>query len=98
MAAALGAPWSPPPARCPLTTREIRTAILIAALAFLAVIASRVDAEPLDTVIRARLAPVLPAGLDVARVYLPAGLAALDPDPASVAIELPRGLSKLWPF
>jgi len=76
----------------PLTTREIRIAILIAALAFLAVIASRVDAEPLDTVIRARLAPVLPAGLDVARVYLPAGLAALDPDPASVAIELPRGL------
>jgi len=72
--------------------RDLRIAIFIATIAFLAVLASRVHAEPLDAVIRARLAPSLPAGLDVAKIYLPAALAALDVDPGTVAIELPREL------
>jgi flagella basal body P-ring formation protein FlgA len=46
----------------------------------------------LDTIVRDQLAPSLPAGLDVARVYLPANLAELALDPAKVTIELPREL------
>jgi flagella basal body P-ring formation protein FlgA len=72
--------------------RDLRISIFVATLAFLAVLASRANAEPLDAVIRARLAPALPAGLDIARIYLPAGLAALDVAPDAVAIELPREL------
>ncbi|HEY0482226.1 MAG TPA: flagellar basal body P-ring formation chaperone FlgA [Kofleriaceae bacterium] len=72
--------------------RDLRIAIFVATLAFLAVLASRAHAEPLDAVIRARLAPALPAGLDIARIYLPATLAALDVSPDAVAIELPREL------
>jgi flagella basal body P-ring formation protein FlgA len=64
----------------------------LAILAFLAAFANRVYADPIETIVRAKLAPGLPAGLGVARVYLPAGLAALDTDPARVAIELPREL------
>lgn len=72
--------------------RDLRIAIAVALAAFLAVVASRVHAEPLDAVVRARLAPSLPAGLDVARVYLPASLARVDTTPEAVAIELPREL------
>jgi len=64
----------------------------LAVLALLLALANRVSAEPLEAVVRARLAPMLPAGLDVAHVYLPASLARLDVDPARVAIELPREL------
>jgi flagella basal body P-ring formation protein FlgA len=72
--------------------REVRIAIIVAIIAFVAVLASRVDAEPLDAVVRARLAPSLPAGLDVARVYLPSALAGIDTTPDAVALELPREL------
>jgi len=74
------------------TDRTTRLAIVVASLALLAVLATRVHADPIDTIVRARLAPALPAGLDVARVYLPAGLAGLDLDPARVVVELPREL------
>jgi flagella basal body P-ring formation protein FlgA len=72
--------------------RDLRIAIFVATLAFLAVLASRVHAEPLDAVVRARLASALPAGLEVARVYLPAGLSSIDTTSEAVAIELPREL------
>ncbi|TMQ11315.1 MAG: flagellar basal body P-ring formation protein FlgA [Deltaproteobacteria bacterium] len=72
--------------------RDLKIAIFVATLAFLAVLANRVHADPLDAIVRARLAPSLPAGLEVARVYLPAGLASLDTAPEAVAIELPREL------
>jgi flagella basal body P-ring formation protein FlgA len=72
--------------------RDLRIATVGAVIALLAVLASRVHAEPLDQVVRAKLAPSLPAGLDVAKVYLPATLAKLDADPSAVAIELPREL------
>lgn len=78
--------------RSPEAARETRLAILVAVLAFVAVLAGRAHAEPIESIVRARLSPALPAGLDVARVYLPARLAALDVDPARVAIELPREL------
>jgi flagella basal body P-ring formation protein FlgA len=76
----------------PLTQRQLRIAIVLASIACLAVLAARASAEPLDDVVRAKLAPGMPAGLDVARIYLPAALARLDLDPAKVSIELPREL------
>lgn len=76
----------------PATDRQMRRAILVAVLAFIAVLAGRAYAEPVEAIVRTRLSPALPAGLDVARVYLPPRLAALDVDPAKVAIELPREL------
>jgi flagella basal body P-ring formation protein FlgA len=78
--------------RSRLHDRELRIAIAVALAAFFAVVAGRVHADPLDAVVRARLAPSLPAGLDVARVYLPATLAGVDARPDAVAIELPREL------
>jgi len=72
--------------------RDLRIAIIAALVAFVAALASRVHAEPLDAIVRARLAPSLPAGLDVARVYLPPTLAGVDTSPEAVAIELPREL------
>jgi flagella basal body P-ring formation protein FlgA len=72
--------------------RPTRATIAIAIVALLAALATRVSAEPIEATIRARLAPGLPEGLGVARVYLPAELAGLDVDPARVAIELPRQL------
>lgn len=72
--------------------REIRIAIAVAIAAFAAVVASRVHADPLDAVVRAKLAPSLPAGLDIAKVFLPAQLAKLDARPDAIAIELPHEL------
>jgi len=72
--------------------RDLRIAIIAALAAFVAALASRVHAEPLDAIVRARLAPSLPVGLDVARVYLPPTLAGVDTTPEAVAIELPREL------
>ncbi len=71
---------------------ETRTAIALASIALHAVLATRAYAEPIESVIRAKLAPAMPAGLDVARVYLPASLVRLDLDPAKLSIELPREL------
>jgi len=81
--------------RSPLSQRDTRIAIVLASLACLAVLATRAYAEPpapLDDVVRAKLAPLLPAGLDVARVYLPAALAKLALDPARVSVDVPREL------
>jgi flagella basal body P-ring formation protein FlgA len=72
--------------------RPTAVAIIVAVLAFLVVLANRVYADPVEAVVRAKLQPAMPAGLDVARVYLPPNLATLDLDPARVAVELPREL------
>lgn len=92
---ALALRWEHParrPERAAAGHRQLRLAILVAIVALLAVLASSVRADPLDQVVRAKLAPALPPGLDVARVYLPASLAALDVAPDAVAIEPPREL------
>ena len=72
--------------------RSMVLAILFAVAALIFALANRVYADPVEAIVRARLAPALPAGLDVARVYLPASLAALDIEPARVAVEPPREL------
>jgi len=72
--------------------RDTRIAVVVATLALLAVLASRASAEPLDDAIRAELAPALPAGLGIARIYLPAGLAALDVARTRISLDLPREL------
>jgi len=72
--------------------RQLRIAIALAVAALVLALANRVWADPIEAIVRAKLAPMLPAGLDVARVYVPATLAKLDVDPAKVAIELPREL------
>ena len=69
--------------------RSMAIAILVAVLALLVVLTGRVYADPVDAVVRAKLAPSMPPGLDVAKGSLPANLAALDLDPAKVAIEPP---------
>lgn len=74
------------------TDKPTKVAIIVAMAAFLAVLATRVYADPMETIVRAKLEPALPAGLGVARVYLPASLARLDTDPARVMVELPREL------
>jgi len=73
-------------------TRPLRRAIVLAIIAFVIALANRVSAEPIEAIVRARLAPIMPAGLDVARIYLPAQLAKLDVDPRKVVVELPREL------
>jgi flagella basal body P-ring formation protein FlgA len=65
---------------------------IIAALGCLLGAASHARAEPIEAIIRAKLAPSLPAGLDVARIHLPRDLAAIDTAPGRVVIELPREL------
>jgi flagella basal body P-ring formation protein FlgA len=75
--------------------RPTGPAIVAASCALIAGFAApvdRVSAEPLDAIVRAKLAPALPAGLEVARIYFPADLAGLDSDPRRVAVELPRAL------
>jgi flagella basal body P-ring formation protein FlgA len=74
------------------TVRPTRATLAIAIVAFLAALANRVYADPIEATVRTRLEPTLPAGLGIARVYLPAELAALDTAPSRVAIELPREL------
>ena len=95
----VGAPAVSPPAQALVDgsarrrrDRQLRTAIALAIVALVLAVADRVWAEPVETIVRAKLAPMLPAGLEVARVYLPAALAKLDVDRGKVAIELPREL------
>lgn len=75
-----------------MSSSETRKATILATIACLAVLAARAYADPIEVVVREKLAPVMPAGLDVAKVYLPAKLAKLDVDPNKVTIELPREL------
>ncbi len=63
----------------------------LAALIVLAAVGAA-DAAPVDELIRAELAPVLPPGSDIAKVHLPSKLATLDVAPGDVAVELPREL------
>jgi flagella basal body P-ring formation protein FlgA len=72
--------------------RSMLIAIVVAVAGLIFALANRVYADPVEAIIRARLQPALPAGLDVARVYLPASLAGLDVDPARVAVDAPREL------
>lgn len=87
------------------SARSLRLAICVATLSLIAALVTRASAEPrpsrpptggqrgsIEAIVRAKLAPVMPAGLDVARVYLPASLAKLTADPAQLTIELPREL------
>lgn len=75
-----------------LSPRQLKIAIIVAIIALVIALANRVSAEPIEAIVRAKLAPIMPAGLDVARIYLPAPLARLDVDPRKVVVELPREL------
>ena len=83
--------------------RPTKIAIIFALLALFAALAHRVAAEPkkpivgepkvlLETTIRDRLTPALPAELDIAKIYLPPNLATLSVEPSKVVVELPREL------
>jgi flagella basal body P-ring formation protein FlgA len=80
-----------PPFRTPIE-RPTRLAIAIAALGLVLALANRASAEPLEAIVRDKLGPAMPAGLGVAKLYLPVELAAIDTAPARVVIELPREL------
>ncbi|HUJ61681.1 MAG TPA: flagellar basal body P-ring formation chaperone FlgA [Kofleriaceae bacterium] len=62
------------------------------AVCLLCALAGAASADPIDAIVRDRVAPTLPANLGVAKVDVPPALAALDVDPAKVAIELPHEL------
>jgi flagellar basal body P-ring formation protein FlgA len=59
------------------------------ALLFVAAMASVASATPIDAAIRDQLAPLLPAGLGVAQLHIPASLPA---DVDAVSLELPAEL------
>ena len=62
------------------------------ALLFICALAGAASADPIDAIIRARLAPVVPVGFGIAKVHVPAVLSALDVAPASVTVEVPGEL------
>jgi len=64
------------------------------ALLVLAALTTSASAEPVDAIVRARLAPVVPAGFGIAKVHVPASLAGLDVAPAQVTIEVPGSLER----
>lgn len=65
-----------------------------AALAILVLAAGTASADPVEAVVRARLAPVLSEGLGIAQVHLPPSLASLDVSPAEVTVEVPGALER----
>jgi flagella basal body P-ring formation protein FlgA len=65
---------------------------MMKALLFVCALAATASADPVDAIIRARLAPVVPVGFGIAKVHLPAVLASLDVAPASVTVEVPGEL------
>lgn len=71
-----------------MSSRALWLAGLVAALGTM----GTAHADPLEAVIRARVAPAMPAGLDVAKVHLSPTLAKLEVDPAHVAVEVSREL------
>ncbi|HET7503903.1 MAG TPA: flagellar basal body P-ring formation chaperone FlgA [Kofleriaceae bacterium] len=81
-----------PRAHARSSVQPTRATFVAAIVALALALAARAHADPIEATVRARLAPVLPAELGVAHVYLPPALAALDADPSRVAIELPREL------
>lgn len=67
-------------------------ALALVVLGLVAAAARPVHAEPVAEIVRARLAPALPAGLGIAHVHLPASLAKLDVAASQVTIEVPGEL------
>ncbi len=67
----------------------MKTLVLLASLALLAATAA---ADPIDAIVRARLAPVIPVGFGIAKVHVPKVLAELDVTPAQVTVEVPGEL------
>ncbi len=61
-------------------------------LLFVCALAATASADPIDAIVRARLAPVVPEGFGIAKVHVPAVLAALDVAPSSVTVEVPGEL------
>lgn len=61
-------------------------------LIIICALAASASADPIEGVIRARLAPVVPAGFGIAKVHVPAALASLEVAPASVTVEVPGEL------
>lgn len=61
-------------------------------LLFVCALAATASADPVDAIIRARLASVVPAGFGIAKVHIPAVLASLDVAPSSVTVEVPGEL------
>lgn len=61
-------------------------------LLFLCALAATASADPIDAIVRARLAPVVPAGFGIVGVHVPAVLASLDVPPSSVTVEVPGEL------
>jgi flagella basal body P-ring formation protein FlgA len=59
------------------------------ALVLLVALTATASADPVDAIIRARLAPVVPAGFGIAKVHLPASLASVDVAPSDVTVEVP---------
>lgn len=66
----------------------MRTLALVVALASAAV----AHAAPVEDLVRAQLAPALPPDTDIAKLHLPASLAALDLTADDVIVEVPREL------
>lgn len=64
---------------------------ILAALLIICAV-SPAQAEPVEDIVRAQLAPALPPDTDIAKVHLPASIAKLDVSTDEVAIELPREL------
>lgn len=62
------------------------------ALLVVALLAGAASADTVDDIVRARLAPVVPAGFGIAKVHVPASLASLDVAPAQVTVEVPGEL------
>lgn len=62
------------------------------ALLLVCALASAAAADPIEAIVRARLSPVVPSGLGIAKVHLPSGFASLDVAPAAVTVEVPGEL------
>lgn len=60
--------------------------------AILVLLAGSATADPIAAIIKQRAAPAMPAGLGVAKLFVPASLDKLDVDPSRVVVELPREL------
>jgi len=69
-----------------------RKLILVASIALVAVAATRAVADPVEQVVRDRIAAAIPSNLGIAQVYVPASLATADVDGSTVAIDVPHEL------
>jgi flagella basal body P-ring formation protein FlgA len=62
------------------------------ALVVVMALASVASAEPIDSAIRARLSPAIPADLGIAEIHLPRSLVGLEVDRGAITVELPRAI------